>query len=311
MDFILQGMKVLDDTTKSRFVGSLAMGAELKGSPKRLQALDAFVRNLTVDDFLSPLLRAVIPCYSQNTTNLGKARVGPSSDCWWSGKNIFVSPGDFIDQYTLVAFEAVSLVLHTVNHLLVEGKDPATIEKHDLMLALHNTSFEGLTGRVMLDGKGDRIPGRFLLQSVSGTEDFLAVASYDPISEQVKWLDEVRFADGTADLPPDAFPKCPVGRFRDYTQVTSNECSLCPEGKYAPVEGATSCLDCAPGSYSVTQGASVCKPCGLGQFQNMASSGNCTACPAGTSQNVPGSRECQAGYLKAVWRDVSGAATLP
>ena len=56
----------------------------------------------------------------------------------------------------------------------------------------------------------------------------------------------------------DTCTECPRGQFQ-FTAGTSNQCSLCPPGTYAPDRGSKTCLRCPEGHYS-NIGWSRCLP---------------------------------------------------
>jgi hypothetical protein len=296
-DLIATGFKAITGDTISRFKGTICVSANMKGSEERRSAWKDFVMTLSAADFsFAPLVQAVIPCEGGYTLNRGANRSLPATpdECWWGGNGVFSSPGDMLDVYSSVAFDAVSAVFFMINRLVAAGTDPKSLAKKDLIVELRKTMFEGLTGRVAMNDAGDRIPGSFLLTSIEGPGTYTDVASFDPLSGVVNWIAPVNYSDGTRNRPADTFPECPKGQYRDYLIA---QCVPCGKGQYNPFLGATVCMECAPGYFNNLAGVSACTPCSLGMFQEEAGSFSCTNCTAGSSQSSPGSSNCQACEL--------------
>jgi len=93
--------------------------------------------------------------------------------------------------------------------------------------------------------------------------------------------------------------KCPPGKFAsaaDPDPKCRSSCCKCAAGKYAPSEGADSCLscDCDPGQGGSTMAGAVrcsCDKCGQGTFSPGGAT-PCKSCPNGTIAKDDGSSVC-------------------
>jgi len=88
---------------------------------------------------------------------------------------------------------------------------------------------------------------------------------------------------GYIDTPQDGCVPCEPGSAPIYT----NECEMCPIGKYAPMQGTPECYSCPAGTTASEIGSCHCDVCPAGTFAPMYSSVRCDnlKCPLGTSDS--------------------------
>ncbi|GMH97930.1 hypothetical protein TrVE_jg8351 [Triparma verrucosa] len=91
---------------------------------------------------------------------------------------------------------------------------------------------------------------------------------------------------------------CVVGRYYD---SSSEDCKVCPEGKYQDSVGKTECNDCARGKYNedwffldadLHDSEADCHNCEAGKFQTDEGESSCQNCPSGT-YSQSGQHQCQ------------------
>eukprot|EP00698_Gefionella_okellyi_P024603 TRINITY_DN8740_c0_g1_i1.p1 TRINITY_DN8740_c0_g1~~TRINITY_DN8740_c0_g1_i1.p1 ORF type:complete len:1094 (-),score=123.02 TRINITY_DN8740_c0_g1_i1:113-3394(-) len=122
---------------------------------------------------------------------------------------------------------------------------------------------------------------------------------------------------------------CPNGSASAFGQ----ECSLCPPGTYAAINGQSSCTPCAGGTFSAETGATICSGipqpgsfsaagstassvCAPGSYATVAGMSSCTLCPRGTWNYLPGGfgsyycTACSPGYANNV-TGASSCTTCP
>lgn len=111
---------------------------------------------------------------------------------------------------------------------------------------------------------------------------------------------------------------CPAGK---YAPLESNQkCFLCPEGKYSPMPGLKECWLCPAGSVSAI-GQTLCEKCPIGKYSNDKTNNLCLNCPensisfnAGSSEclcnhgyayTLHGCTQCRSPYFKATYDNIS------
>ena len=129
---------------------------------------------------------------------------------------------------------------------------------------------------------------------------------------------------GSYGIAPDQCTSCEKGKYSDRTGTRASVCTLCPIGRYNPVEGAAgseSCLPCEKGKYA-TMGApqclqvcrrgqeqlsnTECKDCPAGMTSDESPEPKCVRCDVGKFAPTPGSRSCEkcpAGTAPSMMRD--------
>lgn len=92
--------------------------------------------------------------------------------------------------------------------------------------------------------------------------------------------------------------RCPPGYYKpvDYTVTT---CTQCVPGRYAQLDGATTCDECAMGYYSAVAGATVpCQSCTFGAYTTTTGATSCL-CNPGFEGDGATCSECNAGSYAA------------
>ncbi|KAK3579234.1 hypothetical protein CHS0354_033305 [Potamilus streckersoni] len=100
---------------------------------------------------------------------------------------------------------------------------------------------------------------------------------------------------------------CPVGQYKDNIMNILSTCTVCPDGKVTPGEGAIAQSQCSirdcPAGYFASKIVDRCIPCGFGEYQPRRNQTGCMICPTGTSTKQTGSTSisecffyCQSGY---------------
>ena len=90
------------------------------------------------------------------------------------------------------------------------------------------------------------------------------------------------------------FRICLPGHFGNYglSPSSSESCSPCSKGSFAPGEYSRSCNPCPAGSYAHLPGMHVCEACDPGTFSSGTGSSQCANCPAGTFAEYVGTVNC-------------------
>ena len=125
--------------------------------------------------------------------------------------------------YPLLAFDAMTSIFVAVGDLLAAGTPEADIKGKKLKDAIFAARFEGLSGNVAFDPRGDRLaPYEVLnLQIVSGTPMLVRVGQYDGAADKFVVDKSLVFADGSTTVPSDTYPPCSAGFFRERMTCTS------------------------------------------------------------------------------------------
>ncbi|KAK3591334.1 hypothetical protein CHS0354_028441 [Potamilus streckersoni] len=100
---------------------------------------------------------------------------------------------------------------------------------------------------------------------------------------------------------------CSPGLYKDNNINILSMCTVCPDGKVTPGEGAISQSLCTirdcPAGFFANVNVDRCTPCGFATYQPIRNQTNCISCPMGTSTKQTGSTNlaeclpyCQSGY---------------
>lgn len=113
-------------------------------------------------------------------------------------------------------------------------------------------------------------------------------------TEISRFLDALRFENGSTTCPLEVFPDCGPGE-----ELYFGVCTSCDKGRYLTADGE--CADCMPGTFQDQRGQDFCAECRAGKFNTQPGLVTCEFCGAGyyrpagfrATECLP----CEAGYF--------------
>eukprot|EP00930_Biecheleria_cincta_P079217 TRINITY_DN6697_c0_g1_i10.p1 TRINITY_DN6697_c0_g1~~TRINITY_DN6697_c0_g1_i10.p1 ORF type:complete len:1153 (-),score=195.89 TRINITY_DN6697_c0_g1_i10:394-3852(-) len=234
-------------------------------------------------------------------------------------------------------YDAFYSFAYAIDALLKEGTPPGNIKGKVLAEAVANVSFVGISKAITFeDGKrpGDWAIDNFQPKLESSAWNGWKAPQVGSLENKVlKWKGSqlVFFMSGAtwlagsqnrSSVPLERLPRCDdgstrsvhggcllcqagkysnddAGRWASLSDPDREQCSLCPVGTFAALNGSKACLPCGPGSSTCSgtfgtlcfEGQSTCSPCPPGTFAQAG--GRCTLCQPGTYSSSEKSQLCE------------------
>jgi len=217
-----------------------------------------------------------------------------------------------VGTFQYYVFDNMWAILLAINELtLVKG---TSFTSKEMLATMRKLKFQGITGPVSYDEKGDRIMNITVVQyrtpnTTAGTFwafpekmdwslnvqnrkvcDSKSCTKYmfSPKADHVNvagvivgkliWRKKRFFYALAPDPPPAENLACPVGQM--YV-IQHGICKLCTAGTFTSKMGQASCESCFQGSYAKSIGQSSCIPCTMGRYQGDRGQTDCINCKAG------------------------------
>ena len=266
----------------AKLSGVICIKPEAKGRRYASEEFKAFFTSLTVEDFAA----AGMPEWMHND---------PS---WYAD----ASRLDEREQYPYI-FDAMSAIIYAVGTLKAQGVPNSQVRGPRLLRAIRKVKFEGLTGTVAMDVKGDRlgvysvlnlqgpatIAGGGRRMGEVGKANLVKVGTYDLAQDTMALSAPVIFTGGGTSAPSSRPESCAAG---EQPPQSGFGCELCPLGTANKVSGALACIPCDRGFYSAASGSQQCSMCPAGNEQPLEGETNCISCSPGSFAELPGQPKC-------------------